>query len=235
MSIIEKSGGNMNNKKIMQILTKYPNLQELKYQDNTLTYQGKNIDISNVNLYDFFKNYNHPMYINQKIISAEDFFNILQTTSLIIEPLDNQNNQEKNYNIININHYNSILNKTNILTPLEQKELNNFNTYISNLLTYREYLLQKELIFLKQYLNLITNIRMLEIDNPEITLTHNQQQAIDTYDFLTTNTNQEQNIISRKKVFNKPPKTGYIDLILLILIIISSGITLGSIIFINIF
>lgn len=75
----------MSNNDIMEILLKNDNLSELTYDNNILTYQGKSIDISNVNLNDFFSSSYSQMYLDQKTISAEDFYNIMDIHSKKIE------------------------------------------------------------------------------------------------------------------------------------------------------
>ena len=67
----------MDNDSIMKVLLTYDNLKELQYDNNILTYQGKSISIKDVPLRDFFSNQYSQLYIDQKNISAEDFFNIM--------------------------------------------------------------------------------------------------------------------------------------------------------------
>ena len=70
-------------------------MKELQYNDGILTYQGKSISIKNVPLKDFFSNTYSQMYIDQKSISALDFFNIMDIHSKIIEEDNNIDDLEK--------------------------------------------------------------------------------------------------------------------------------------------
>jgi len=82
----------MSNDEIMEILLKYDNLKELHYENNILTYNGKSIDISNIALKDFFESPYSQMYLDQRTISAQDFFNILELhTTKVIDNLNSNN------------------------------------------------------------------------------------------------------------------------------------------------
>ena len=85
----------MNNDQIMNTLLTYDNLQGLKYQNNTLYYNDDSVNLENIRLSDFFANQYSQMYVDQKTISAEDFFNIMKLHSLSIEPTEEEIKKER--------------------------------------------------------------------------------------------------------------------------------------------
>lgn len=89
----------MDNDSIMNVLLTYDNLKDLSYENKILTYQGKSISLENVPLKYFFVDSYSQMYIDQRSISASDFFNIMELHSKKIEEKANTNlnNQAINY------------------------------------------------------------------------------------------------------------------------------------------
>ena len=85
----------MNNEQIMSTLLTYDNLKDLKFENNTLYYGDESVSLEKVNLSDFFANQYSQMYIDQKTISAEDFFNIMKLHATSIEPTDTEIKKER--------------------------------------------------------------------------------------------------------------------------------------------
>ena len=85
----------MNNEQIMNTLLTYENLQGLKYENNNLIYNDESVSLENVNLMDFFNNPYSQLYVDQKTISAQDFFNIIKIHSLSIEPSEEDIQKER--------------------------------------------------------------------------------------------------------------------------------------------
>lgn len=85
----------MNNDQIMSTLLTYDNLQDLKYNNNVLYYQNDSVNLENVNLADFFASPYSQMYVDQKTISSEDFFNIMKLHAISIEPTDEDIKKER--------------------------------------------------------------------------------------------------------------------------------------------
>ena len=83
----------MSNDEIMEILLNYDNLKDLHYENNILTYNGNSIDISNVALRDFFESPYSQMYLDQRTISSEDFYNVMEIhATKIKDSLNNNSN-----------------------------------------------------------------------------------------------------------------------------------------------
>lgn len=85
----------MSNEQIMNTLLTYDNLRDLRYENNTLYFNDKSVNLENINLYEFFQSPYSQMYVDQKTINAEDFFNIIKLHSLSIEPSDEEIKAEK--------------------------------------------------------------------------------------------------------------------------------------------
>ena len=86
----------MDNDSIMNVLLTYDNLKELQYSNGILSFQGKSISIKDIPLKDFFIDAYSQMYIDQKSISAEDFFNIMDIhATKIVEKHNNLENLER--------------------------------------------------------------------------------------------------------------------------------------------
>ena len=85
----------MNNDQIMNTLLTYDNLKGLRYENNILYYNNESINLNNINLMDFFNNQYSQLYVDQKTISAQDFFNIMKLHSITIEPTDEDIKKEK--------------------------------------------------------------------------------------------------------------------------------------------
>ena len=85
----------MNNEQIMSTLLTYDNLKDLKFENNILYYGNESVNLAKVNLADFFANQYSQMYIDQKTISAEDFFNIMKLHAVSIEPTDEEIQKER--------------------------------------------------------------------------------------------------------------------------------------------
>ena len=73
----------MSNDSIMNILLSHDNLKDLRYENNILYYNNNTVDMSNINLMEFFNNYSQ-LYVDQYIISPQDFFNIMKLHSKVI-------------------------------------------------------------------------------------------------------------------------------------------------------
>ena len=85
----------MDNEQIMSKLLTYDNLKDLKYDNNILYYKDDSVSLENVNLSDFFANQYSQMYVDQKTISAEDFFNIMKLHAVSIEPTEEEIQKER--------------------------------------------------------------------------------------------------------------------------------------------
>ena len=85
----------MSNKQIMDTLLTYNNLRDLRYENNTLYYENESVSLENVNLADFFASPYSQMFVDQKTISARDFFNIMKLHAVTIEPTDQDIKKEK--------------------------------------------------------------------------------------------------------------------------------------------
>ena len=83
----------MSNDEIMEVLLDLDNLKDLSYENNTITYNGKSVDISSIHLADFFESPFSQMYLDQRTISCEDFLNVMQIhATKIKDKLNNENN-----------------------------------------------------------------------------------------------------------------------------------------------
>ena len=97
----------MSNDEIMEVLLGLDNLKELSYANNTITYNGKSVDISNINLRDFFESPYSQMYLDQKTISCEDFFNVMQIHATKIKDTIEKNNNISDLEKYAINYLNN--------------------------------------------------------------------------------------------------------------------------------
>jgi len=86
---------NMNNDQIMGTLLTYDNLKELRYENNILYYGNESVNLENINLADFFATQYSQMYVDQRTISAQDFFNIMKLHAVSIEPTDEEIQKER--------------------------------------------------------------------------------------------------------------------------------------------
>ena len=85
----------MTNDQIMSTLLTYDNLQDLRYENNVLYYNGDSVSLENINLAEFFATPYSQMYVDQKTISSEDFFNIMKLHSITFEPTNDEIKKEK--------------------------------------------------------------------------------------------------------------------------------------------
>ena len=85
----------MDNEQIISTLLTYDNLKDLKYANNILYYGNDSVNLEKVNLADFFASQYSQMYIDQKTISVEDFFNIMKLHAVSIEPTDEEIQKER--------------------------------------------------------------------------------------------------------------------------------------------
>ena len=85
----------MNNDQIMSTLLTYDNLKDLRYENNTLYYGDDSVSLENIRLADFFATQYSQMYVDQKTISAEDFFNIMKLHAIVIEPSEEEIKKER--------------------------------------------------------------------------------------------------------------------------------------------
>lgn len=85
----------MNNDQIMGTLLTYDNLKELRYENNILYYGNESVNLENINLADFFATQYSQMYVDQRTISAQDFFNIMKLHAVSIEPTDEEIQKER--------------------------------------------------------------------------------------------------------------------------------------------
>ena len=70
----------MNNDVIMSIFLSHDNLKDLRYENNTLYYNDQSVDMSSINLLEFYNSYSQ-LYVDQYIITPQDFFNIMKIHS----------------------------------------------------------------------------------------------------------------------------------------------------------
>ena len=85
----------MSNEQILNTLLTYDNLKDLKYDNNILYFNDESISLENINLADFFANQYSQMYVDQKTISSEDFFNIMKLHAITFEPTDEEIKKER--------------------------------------------------------------------------------------------------------------------------------------------
>ncbi len=249
--------GNM----IFYSLMKYNNLKGITYNNNKLTYQGKTIDTTNIPIKNFFENSYSQMYIDQYVIKAEDFFNIMDIHAKKIEPREIQQMQltndqvllktqlqkygknikfngenEEKYDVINSNHYFELLSKDTPLTKDEVKLLSDYETYISELITYNDYLLPAQNNELNDYKNKIILLSNIEEGVNQEQLNDNQKKAIDTYNQMNKIILSKLNMDSKSNNFEKTKvyKKGYINSIIILFTILLSGILIGTTLFFNI-
>ncbi len=247
----------MTNNILFDFLLKYDNLSELSYSNNKLTYQDKTIDTRNVYLNDFFSNQYNQLNLDQYTISAKDFFNIIEIHSKIIEPENSinevqvselerfalsilekagktiKNNKVNNYDVINCDHYFNLLNN-NELSEDDLKKLIDYETYINQLNTYNNYLLPNQNNELNKYKANI--IDLIEKQNTDNILNDNQLNAIKQYNDMT-NKIANNNLVSNNKLVKKANSeisAGFINAFIVILLMLSSGIVIGTIVYFTI-
>lgn len=85
----------MSNEQIMGTLLTYDNLKDLRYENNILYYGNDSVSLENINLSEFFSSPYSQMYVDQKTISAEDFFNIMKLHAVTIEPTGEEIKKER--------------------------------------------------------------------------------------------------------------------------------------------
>ena len=85
----------MSNEQIMGTLLTYDNLKDLRYENNVLYYNNDSVSLENIDLADFFASQYSQMYVDQKTISAEDFFNIMKLHAVSIEPTNEEIQKER--------------------------------------------------------------------------------------------------------------------------------------------
>ena len=232
----------MPNKDIMESLLKNPNLSEITYDNNIVTYQGKTIDISSLYLNDFFQSSYSELANNQNYITAEDFFNILDLHTKVIENNNNNNindlanmalnnllNKNNNNSIISINKYFELVNSN--INEETAKKIKDFETEMSQCLKYEDYLLDDKRMLLNDYKNVISNISFQKEDNKQPELTIGQQYALkkfnqideDAKNFNLQKQKQKQRILQRKMA-NTNVSYGYANAFIVILSTIAAGI-----------
>ncbi|MBR1416224.1 MAG: hypothetical protein IJ572_00200 [Bacilli bacterium] len=227
----------MDNNSIMEVLHKYDNLKDLSYENNILSYNGQSINISNIKLLDFFSNSYSQMYIDQHTISAQDFFLILSIHSKKIEDDDVKNEEEKKFDVINVNHYFNIL-KNEIISKNDKLYVAGFESYISSLIEYQDYLLKDCKSFLDDYtkriiiLNSLEEQSYIEGENFEYQLSENEKNAISKFYEISEYVRNKTNDITRKLIRkNEDVSSGYINAFIVILTLIVSGISIAISIF----
>lgn len=166
---------------IKYLLSSFPNFKELVYVSNTLTWQGKSI---NLDACDLVKIWNETyLHYNIESLSSEDIYNIFY----IHANYNSYFNLARNFTVL--------MNSNRVLTPEENNLISNFNSYIYLLIKYRDYLTSYPQNFLDMFIKTMLNYDMASHDNK---INANQQRELDIYNDMENKVWDEINQKNRK-------------------------------------
>lgn len=211
-----------NNIKILNIIIKRNNkLKDIKIDNNKLVYKNSITDINKIDLRLLLSNNYNKFVIDIKNdnIYPENFIELIKINSYDIEDDNNYNILNKK-EIININHFKELLDNIYILSEEDYNKVKDFQNYMKLLLLQTNsddtYLNVKQKELLDQYLELMQD--MLKNNN------HNK--ASDFYSKMIEEVNKEK--ISRlKRSLSLEKKDGFVNGLLIVLIMAITGIAIG--------
>lgn len=168
-----KSLGNMNS-----------NLRKLGISNNVLSLNGKSIDLTGFDLRSIFNN-SSDIERNITQIDEIDFFNIVNIY------------QAKNkYHANLFGRAWSLINSNQVYSPEDKVFIDNFNSYVYDLLKYRDYLDADTLKNLNIFQSFINN---LELKKETDVLSQNQSSELDIFNDMAHNVQSEMNEKIRKE------------------------------------
>lgn len=160
------------------------NLRKLGISNNVLSLNGKSIDLTGFDLRSIFNN-SSDIERNITQIDEIDFFNIVNIY------------QTKNkYHANLFGRAWSLINSNQVYRPEDKVFIDNFNSYVYDLLKYRDYLDADTLKNLNIFQSFINN---LEIKKETDVLSQNQSSELDIFNDMAHNVQSEMNEKIRKE------------------------------------
>ena len=159
------------------------NLRKISISNNVLSLNGKSIDLTGFDLRSIFNN-SSDIERNITQIDEIDFFNIVNIY------------QAKNkYHANLFGRAWSLINSNQVYSPEDKVFIDNFNSYVYDLLKYRDYLDADTLKNLNIFQNFINN---LELKKETDVLSQNQSSELDIFNDMAHNVQSEMNEKIRK-------------------------------------
>ncbi len=160
------------------------NLRKISISNNVLSLNGKSIDLTGFDLRSIFNN-SSDIERNITQIDEIDFFNIVNIY------------QTKNkYHANLFGRAWSLINSNQVYRPEDKVFIDNFNSYVYDLLKYRDYLDADTLKNLNIFQSFINNLELKkEID----VLSQNQSSELDIFNDMAHNVQSEMNERIRKE------------------------------------
>lgn len=160
------------------------NLRKISISNNVLSLNGKSIDLTGFDLRSIFNN-SSDIERNITQIDEIDFFNIVNIY------------QAKNkYHANLFGRAWSLINSNQVYSPEDKVFIDNFNSYVYDLLKYRDYLDADTLKNLNIFQSFINN---LEIKKETDVLSQNQSSELDIFNDMAHNVQSEMNEKIRKE------------------------------------
>ncbi len=160
------------------------NLRKISISNNVLSLNGKSIDLTGFDLRSIFNN-SSDIERNITQIDEIDFFNIVNIY------------QTKNkYHANLFGRAWSLINSNQVYRPEDKVFIDNFNSYVYDLLKYRDYLDADTLKNLNIFQSFINN---LEIKKETDVLSQNQSSELDIFNDMAHNVQSEMNEKIRKE------------------------------------
>ena len=208
------------------------NLKELSHEENILILDNKKIDTKSINIKELIKPYSKlELDLKNDNITSDTFFDIILINTIKVEK-DNivspsltnyaldllENNYKKeDYDVININHFKTLVNNLHSLNEIDYKNLNKFIDYIKLLLiqdnTNETYLNEEQTYTLNEFKNVMSNIGDETLKNKYNTL---------------LNEAEDEKKKRENKILRLEKKDGYANALLVVAIMVITGIVIGT-------
>lgn len=246
-----------------QMKTINPNLEDIQYDpiSNICSFDKRNINLNGFSLLEIYNKYSQ-LSEDIEIINPEDLFNIFRINvavySKINEPetpikdniqisnngtfnldIEEETDNIDTSNLIDLSEYESIINNSDYINEEESNKIKTYEDFMKNLYKYKSYLNEDGLNMWQQYEKYIIIANTFENNND------NTLKAIDTYNEITSDSNQLELENANKKVLAlkkqeelaikqaaKENRAGIANALLIVEITTFVSITLAAILFV---
>ena len=160
------------------------NLRKISISNNVLSLNGKSIDLTGFDLRSIFNNESDIVH-NIEEMSEMDIFNIVSIYQ-----------RKRMMSLDTLHRAWSLINSNQVYNPEDKAFIDNFNSYIYDLLKYRDYLDNETRKTLDNFEKAMYN---LEIKKETDVLSQNQSSELDIFNDMAHNVQSEMNEKIRKE------------------------------------
>lgn len=160
------------------------NLRKISISNNVLSFNGKSIDLTGFDLRSIFNNESDIVH-NIEEMSEMDIFNIVSIYQ-----------RKRMMSLDTLHRAWGLINSNQVYNPEDKAFIDNFNSYIYDLLKYRDYLDNETRKTLDNFEKAMYN---LEIKKETDVLSQNQSSELDIFNDMAHNVQSEMNEKIRKE------------------------------------